>query len=333
MARIAILISAAFALLYSGYWAVGAYALNRAIPAWADARRDEGWQVQWTEARVRGFPSRFDTTLVDPQFADPQTGWAWQGDFLQLLALSYRPNHLIAVLPPDHQLTTPQQRYAINQDRARASVVLTLEAQSQIDRVTVVIEAPRWDAPDWSTSAQSVRLATRRLPDSPLAHDLGVLAEAVVLPAALKLRLDPEGLLPAALDRLRLDATLGFDAPWDRRALENAPPRPTAVVLREARATWGRLDLRLSADLTVDEAGLVSGQMTLQAQNWREGLAVADRAGLMSPAMLPVLENAFASMAQASDGQAVLDIPLTLRAGRVSVGFVPIGQIPPLWRR
>ncbi len=330
MSRIVIWVAAVFAVVYSGYWVVGWQGALRAIPAWAEDRRAEGWQVDYSDLAVRGFPSRFDTTLSDLAVADPRTGWAWEGDFFQLLALSYRPNHLIAVLPPAHALSTPLARYEITQDQARASLVVTLAADPQIDRTTVVIDAPRVVARDWTSSATALRFATRRLEDAPLTHEIGLQAQSLVPSARLKAQLDPAGLLPDAIATLRLDAALGFDAPWDRRALEQRRPQLTAVDLREARASWGGMDLRLTGMLDVDSFGLATGAVAVQAKNWREMLDVAERGGALPPRLRPLLESALDSLSDLSGRSETLDLDLTIAGGRISVGFLTLGQLPPL---
>lgn len=333
MSRIVIWVAAIFAVLYAGYWVVGWQGALRAIPAWAEDRREDGWQVDYSDLAVRGFPSRFDTTLGDLVIADPATGWAWEGAFFQLLALSYRPNHLIAVLPPAHTLSTPLSRYDVTQDQARASLVVTLEANPQIDRATVVIDAPRVATREWSSSAHALRFATRRLDDAPLTHEIGLQATSLIPSAGIKAQLDPAGLLPGAIATLRLDAALSFDAPWDRWALEERRPQLTAIDLREARASWGGMDLRLTGVLDVDGFGLATGEVAVQAENWRDMLDVAERGGALPPRLRPLLEGALEGLSDLSGRNETLDLDLTITGGRISVGFLPLGQLPPLLLR
>ena len=330
MSRIVIWVAAIFAVLYAGYWVVGWQGALRAIPAWAEDRRTEGWQVDYSDLSVLGFPSRFDTTLSDLAVADPRTGWAWEGAFFQLLALSYRPNHLIAVLPPAHSLSTPLARYDLTQAQARASLVVTFEANPQIDRTTVVIDAPRVTTRDWTSSANALRFATRRLEDAPLTHEIGLQTQGLVPSRSIKAQLDPAGLLPPAIETLRLDAALSFDAPWDLRALEQRRPQITALDLREARASWGGMDLRLTGRLDVDSFGFASGEIDVQAQNWRAMLDVAERGGALPARLRPLLESALEGLSDLSGRAETLDLDLTIAGGRISVGFLPLGQLPPL---
>jgi len=327
--RLTLAISLILAVLWSGYWVVGWIGLERGIDRWAQDRRTEGLQIERSDARVRGFPSRFDTTLSDPKLTDPRTGWAWEGPFFQLLALSYRPNHLIAVWPNTHTLFTPRDRYEIAHDQARASLVFA-GTDLRVDRTTFVIDKLSLGAADWALEAGAVRFATRSSEATEFAHDIGLAIERLRPARGLKDRLDPTGELPETIGTLRLDAVLGFDAAWDRFALKNRKPRPTSLTLRTARATWGGLDLRITADLALDDFGLASGRITLKATNWRRILELLERGKITKPGLLPVIEGMLEAQAAYSDAPNTLDLPITVTRGRMSVGVIPFGQIAPL---
>jgi hypothetical protein len=83
------------ATAWGAYWFVGARALDRrvaAVLAEHPAAEAESYQI-------RGFPNRFDLTVNAPRI---QAGaLQWQAPFLQVMALSYRPHHVIVVLPHD----------------------------------------------------------------------------------------------------------------------------------------------------------------------------------------------------------------------------------------
>ena len=333
MSRIVIYVAALFAAIYAGYWVVGWQGALRAIPAWAEDRRSDGWQVDYSDLSVRGFPSRFDTTLSDLVLADPGTGWSWEGPFFQLLALSYRPNHLIAVLPESHQLSTPLEKYQIKQEQARASLVVSLDTNPQIDRSTVIVDAPVVSGEGWETRAETLRFATRRGEGASMTHTLGLEAVNIRPAETTKAELDPAGLLPGDIETLRLDADLTFDAPWDRSALEQRRPQITALQLREARARWGGMELRFAGDLQFDAFGLGTGEINVQARDWREMLRVAERMSAAPQAALALLERALESLSDLSGRPETLDVTLTVRGGRLSIGIVPIGKLPPLLLR
>lgn len=338
MFRLTLALCSLFAVLYAGYWGVGWWSLPKGIEAWAKDRRAEGWQVDWTEVTVVGFPSRFDTTLAEPRVADPQTGWAWQAPFFQLLSLSYRPNHLIAVWPDTHQLATPTAQYQFTHDQAQASLVFSNDTDLRIERANLVVEAlkiTRSNAPLTASAltSESLRFALRPTESADLSYDIG-LTVAGFSPTSETLRqLDPAGVLPPSVETLHLRATVGFDAPWDRFALEAQRPQPTHVKLSTAQATWGGLDLRIAADLDIDNLGQASGDITVKATNWREIVTLSKNAGLIPAAFLPLLEGALGSLAELSGPPNTLDVPISVRQGQMRLGMIPLGALPALRMR
>ncbi len=333
LARLTLIFAAAFAALYAAYWVLGAQAARMALPAWAEERRAEGWQVEWQDLRLRGFPSRFDTTLEAPAFADPGTGWAWQAPFLQVFALSYRPGHVIVVWPETQRLDTVDGSYAVATEDMRASLVVRPTTELPIQRGTVVIEGLRIEAPEGPVAARRVQLSLRETPEAsaPHTYDLALLAEGLAPGEAVTDQLGPEATaLPRALERVSGDATVTFDAPWDRDALEERRPQPRQVTLRDARAVWGALELRLAGELDIDEAGRPTGEIAVQARNWREMVAMAETAGVLAPAIRPLVEGALASFARFDGSDETLDSTITISRGRAMLGFFPLGEIGPL---
>lgn len=323
-------ICAAAALAWFGYWFLGAAALERSLTEWFESRRAEGWQVEWTELNVRGFPNRFDTTLTEPAFADPGTGVAWQAPFFQLLALSYQPNKVIAVFPETQTILTPLGRSQLDSTKMQGSLHLGASAQLPLQSAVFVADAPELTTALGRTRAQTLRLAMRATEGETQSYDLGLEALGLALPVALKRQLDPGELLPPALETMRLDAVIAFDRTWDLRALEDRRPQPTRIRLNEARAQWGPLGLRAAGDLTISDTGRATGEITIKATNWRDILALAERSGIIPEQLLPLLERGLQALAGLSGPENSLDIPLTLRDGAVRLGFISLGDAPRL---
>ena len=99
--RVLLGVTALLGALWAGYWVVGSSAAQSGMADWFDERRAEGWVAEYDDLAVRGFPNRFDAGFTEISLADPGTGLAWQAPFFQLLALSYKPNHVIAVWPDE----------------------------------------------------------------------------------------------------------------------------------------------------------------------------------------------------------------------------------------
>lgn len=317
--------------LWAGYWWIGASGVKSGFAAWFDARRAEGWVADSADITVQGFPNRFDTTFTDIRLADPETGWAWEAPFFQLLALSYRPNHVIAVWPRDQKLATPLQKYTVTSAEMQASAVVGADTDLPLERANLVADTLSiTDEAGETTAMTALRLAVERVADSEATYHLGWAAENLAPARAARLRLDTTGELPQTLSAFRADIRASFDRPWDRHAIETARPQPTQITVRLAEAHWGDLELAVAGQVEVDADGHPTGQMTVKARNWRDILQLARASGRLPGGLADQLETGLSMIAQLSGNSQTLDIPLDFRGGRVFLGPVPIGPAPVL---
>ncbi|MDC0738862.1 DUF2125 domain-containing protein [Cognatishimia sp. SS12] len=312
------------------YWFIGAESARAAYASWFDARRAEGWQADYSALHMRGFPNRFDATLEEVALVDPATGLGWVAPFFQIFALTYKPNHIIAVWPESHQILTPNQQVDIKSDDMKASAVVAPDTDLALLRANFAAEALRLQSNlDWSLSAESVRLALSRHESTDSSYDLALQGSAVAPPTALR-----TAVLPATMSALDLDMTAQFDRPWDLRALEERRPQPTAITLRTAHAKWGELEAKAAGDVTVDAAGALDGTLTLRLAKWREMLAVARDSGQFSAAALDATEQGLSLLAGLTGNNADnIDVTLTFRGGIAFAGILPLGPAPRLQLR
>ena len=124
--------------------------------------------------------------------------------------------------------------------------------------------------------------------------------------------------------------TVAFDKPWDLSAIEDARPQPRRIELKLAEARWGRLELQAAGEVTVDAAGIPTGEITVKARNWRDILRLAVDSGALPQGFAGTLEDGLALVSQMAGNPKTLDIPLGLRDGRVLLGPVPLGPAPVL---
>lgn len=318
------------ALGWSGYWFVGAMAVERGLGGWFDARRAEGWVADYSGLNTAGFPNRFDTTITGLELADPDSGLAWSAPMFQILALSYRPNHIIAVLPRSQTLATPLERLTLDSALMNGSVRFEPGTDLVLDQATFVMEDLRLAGTGWSMALDTGRLASRQTAARENAHDIAFEAIGFAPTDATRQRLDPAGLLPAAVETLKIDATVAFDAPWDRHAIERSRPQITVLDLNLAQATWGSLDFRATGSLTVDAEGVPTGRITVKATDWRRMLDMAVAAGVVPEMLSPTLERGLGMLAGLSGDPETLDAQLTFQDGRLSFGPIPLGPAPRL---
>lgn len=316
-------------LIWMIWWAFGSTALDRSLTAWVELRRDAGWAADVADIEVKGFPNRFDTTLTDVRLADPNTGVAWTGPFLQILSLAYKPHQVIAALPNEHQLSTPLQTLEFKHDQARGSVYLQPSTSLALDRSSIVIDnLSIASSLGWDAALAQGRFATEPVAARENAHRIGAEIVDLTLATQLKNKLDPGGLLPQQVERLHIDADIGFTAPWDRFAIENARPQVTDIDLRNLSAEWGTVTFRAVGQVQVNETGVPTGEVTIKAVQWRRILDMAVETDLIADAFVPSIERALELIAALKGPSDTIDAELTLKNGLIQLGPIPIGPAP-----
>ena len=319
------------ALAWGGYWFIGQRAVESGLASWIEQRRDEGWAADYLALNTRGFPSRFDTTITDLQLADPETGLAWTAPYFQILALSYRPNQIIAVWPDEQIIATPLQRTTVTSDRMRASVNLHPGPSLALDRSVFELGNVRLVSTDgWSTGIDKGSLATRPTVGKSNSHDIAFDATGVRPSRDLLNLLNLIGTLPDVFERLHIETTVAFDAPWDRHAIEERRPKITKFSLNKLDAKWGQMDLQAAGELDVDATGIPTGRITLRAENWRDMLQIAVTSGMIPKNLEPTIARAMQLLAEMSGNPKTLDAPLSFQNGLMSFGPIPIGFAPRL---
>ena len=315
--------------LWFSYWFIGAASMRTGVQGWFEARRADGWVADYSEMAVRGFPNRLDVFLTNPVVADPDSGLAWQADKLDILALSYRRNHMIAVFPPQQMVSTPFGKYVITHDDMRASLVVDTAREKAVMRANLVGDALRIksDRQD-GISARQLRAAITELGDAPNSYRIAVVAEDLRPPLPYHSQLAGKATLPDTFETARADISVTFDAPWDRHAVDSARPQPRKIDITLAEAKWGELLLQLAGSLDVDRQGVPTGRLVVKARNWREILGLVRAQGSVPPSVLDGLETALSLAAGLSGNKHTLDLPLDFRGGRIFLGPAPIGTAP-----
>lgn len=317
------------ATAWGAYWVFGATASQKATEGWLADRRTEGWQVEYSDLTVRGFPNRFDTTITDLELTDPDTGLSWSAPFFQFFALSYQPNHLIAAWPNTQSFATPFQRITVETDTMTASLKVKPNAQLELESATLVVENARLSSTaGWQAGANMLKAAMRETVGRAQTYDIGVQADAVTPGDVLRDLLDAGGSLPDLIEGLRLDVETSFARPLDIRVIEQDRPDITALNIKEARGTWGELQLRAKGALEVDAQGQPTGEVAVNARNWREMLALAVSAGAIPAEAASAAELGLGFLASLSGAENSLDAPLSFKDGRTYLGPIPIGEAP-----
>ena len=326
--RIVVWVIGIMVVAWTGYWFVTANLIERGAETWFDQRRDEGWQADYTGLNTRGFPYRFDTVLSDVALADPGTGVVWSAPELEIASLAYRPNHIIALFPETQTLASPFDTVTITSADMRASARLGGSRLELVESTAEMADVIMGSTAGWELTLDRGLLATRNAGPAENTYDIFFEATDLRPSDALRLGVDPQNRLPDTFETLKLDATVGFDAPWDRFAIERARPQPTDIILKDFTATWGQLELRAVGELTMDGEGTPAGRITVKATNWREMIAIGEALGTIPPNMVSMLTRGLELLASISGPSNTIDIPVSFDSGFMSVGPIPIGPAP-----
>ena len=111
------------ALLWSAAWFWGGASNKTRITSWISDQEQAGYAIGYSDLSQLGFPNRYDVTLQNPQLSAPQLGLNWQATFIQIMRLSYQPDHYIFVWPNDQQMTINDLGLDFRHQGLKASVV------------------------------------------------------------------------------------------------------------------------------------------------------------------------------------------------------------------
>ncbi len=326
--RILIALVVIAAAAWSGYWLVGARALDRAIRAGIADLRDRGVQVETADISVTGFPNRFDTIVDAPRIAWPN-GVGWSAPFLQVFALSYRPNQIIAAFPETQTVSGPFGTAIVETARARASALFRPGPALVLDHANLVAEDVRIASGGKEVSAARV-LAATRVPEGAEAdrQNIGLTLDDVDLPATLAGRLGGGG--AGRIDGLTLDAFLDLSAPVSRKSLAGGDLSVTRIEVSRLDMVWGEVALGASGALDVAPDGMLSGEIELTLTNWQRAIEIATRTGLLPAAQRQMAEQGLSALSALSSRPDRLTAPLSFRGGWIYLGPVPLGPAPRL---
>ncbi|OUS04339.1 hypothetical protein A9Q96_15435 [Rhodobacterales bacterium 52_120_T64] len=317
---------------WSAWWLIGTTAQKSAIETWMEQRRDAGWTAEVEEFKVIGYPNRFDSIFTDLTLSNPDAGWTWQAPHFQLLALSYKPNHIIAVWPGVHSYSTRDDTTTITSSLFRGSLIFKPDTALSLDRMQLeTTELTLAGESGWHASAEAASIAffAHNTPDvPPNSYDLYLKALEFSPSSTWRDSLDQSDALPDTIPEVIFDATLTYDNPWDRFAIEHTNPRMTAIQIRDLRFLWGDLNLNGTGAIGITNEGFFDGTFTLQAKKWRPLLDLIIAAQLLTPEFGTALDRGISLVATLAGNPSDLEVKLRFADNLTYIGPIPIGPAP-----
>ncbi len=310
------------AAIYAGYWFTGARVVGQSIENATAAARDKGWDIAYSDARTIGFPSRFDTTVTDIAVADPARSWVWQAPFLQVFALSYAPNRVIAAFPEEQTFSIGGQTLSIAADGLRASAAVDANTALSFDTTTIEMGPTRVTSDaGWMMAADKALFAVRAQPETEQVYDVYLDMTALTLPTEMVAAFDPEGVLGSVVQSVSGDAAVTLDQPLDRHVVA---PVVEKIALDRLQINWGEVDLTADGAVEIDNDGVPDGRVTLRTAQWEQLIDLMVNAGVIQPGMSRTVTNVARSLAAGG----TLELPISFQSGFMSFGPIPLGPAP-----
>lgn len=317
-------------VLWSGYWFVGSSVIRTAANDWFAGAAGQGLVAENSTLTVAGFPNRFDLTVTDLVVSDPATGIGWQAPFAQVFAMTWKPWHIIAALPPTQVVTLPGQSVTITSDGLRASV--RARPATSVPLAMAIVESGPFAASStqgWTTGADKAVLSLGAAAGKPDAYDIAADIAGLAPDPSLLTQLVPDGGLPSSIAEIRLRATATLTAPLDRFAGDTRP-RVVAVDLTDALVTWGEVSVTATGSIAPDDQGYAAGRIAITVTNWRRVMPLLVASGTIRPQLAQTVETMLDGLAKQSGDAEVLRLPLVMEEGWMSLGPLPLGPAPVL---
>lgn len=331
-----VLVIVVLAAVWCGWWVAASSGLQRGIAKLIETRRAAGWQADVGEMKKQGFPTRLQTRLTDVTLTPPAQNAgrgiasAVAAKRVDISTPAYWPGYVTVASPYiELGLSGPNLRAMLSAEDVTTDLRLRPSVSGQLDRLTLDGGAWVLDLPvTGPVEGRGLNVsAVQQTVGQPI-YDLALDAQNVTPSAALRGLFGLPDDWAEAFDTVTAKATITFDRLWDRKALGRTRPQPRVIDLRHAELAWGDIALTLRGTIAVAEDGLATGTLSVAAQDWPTMLTMAESAGYIPPNFRPQAEQMLKGLAQMSGNTDALDLDITVKDGKMSMGFIPLGRAP-----
>ncbi|WP_299871549.1 DUF2125 domain-containing protein [uncultured Sulfitobacter sp.] len=316
------------ATLWSGWWYIASSAAERGVHNWLALRQAEGWQAEAQGVTRSGYPVRLNLHVEGPVLADPATGVALEMEHLDLSAPAWWPGDVTLDLPQTPiRMSSPDGPLTLQANAGQATLNLHPGPSLQLEAMQATSALWQITAPEGALLSGSAFTASM-VQDTETAETYAFTVDATNLTPGAFLRAGLPTDWPSSFDTFTARMRVTFDTPWDRSALETRRPQPRKITIEEADIKWGALRHRASGDLTIDASGVPEGSVSLQVENWRQALDIAQDNGALAADFRPQAETILGMLSNMGGDPETLNMTLTFKGGSVAMGPIPLGPAP-----
>lgn len=303
--------------LYTAAWYYAAGEIRSRLVALADAGQRNGLTVECGGMDVRGFPFRFELFCTKPGFADLNHGGSAEAEAFRSAAQVYAPWHVVWEADGPLAATLASgEKLTLNWQNLQSSVQLKMGG---LERSSLAA-----DGLDLSLPAEGTIGVLKAKAAHGEAH---VRQNGENLEAAILLKdvdLTPPDMSPLPLFSASIEAVLaGKAGALDGRVKGDALLKPSKGELQRAVIDFGQGRVAtISGPLEVDEAGLISGRLAVEAEKFAEWRPILDGA---MPSNADSIATAMGAIRGMADDKGTVRINIVLDKGQVLLGFIPLG--------
>ncbi|MDB9851594.1 DUF2125 domain-containing protein [Amylibacter sp.] len=326
--RLLVIIILTAALSWSAYWFLGKSVRETALNKWFTEKSENGWIVE-NSLSLRGFPNRFDAIIKDIKLENPKSGLKWFADRLEILQLSYKPNHFIILGPLDQKIKIYNQELLIKSERLRSSLVFEPGGQLEINRSTISSENFLINnSKSLSISAENLIFALRKNSVTETEYDFGINLKQITTGIINLKEYDPKGTMPEKFDTLKLNVATKFNNPINQENFQRELKSISNLKINDMQFQWGSFKLKAVGDLRLDVNKFLDGKITLKAKNWNQLLDLALNNGQINQNVKNTIVTIFSIFSAISGNNQELEIPLKFSNKKMYIGIIPIANTP-----
>lgn len=313
-------------ILLSAAWSAGwYYVVGKVETVITDTKvklADKGRDVQCANQQIDGYPFRISLNCDEIRYADDATGLVFEAGKLRSAAQAYQPNKAIVELSSPANMRLPNgEQFETNWVSMRSSLKIGLSGPENLS-----LHGKELNIIPTTRTAQAMQIKDMQLHGRQIGEDninLAVsLSEAKSQNALwpsfnLNSAFLLEGIYKDVMNRtslLRVAKTKGLKGSIER--LQYTPDE------------GGMLEVKGPAEVNQD--GLLTGKFDVTVRNLPQLLNALSKSFPQEKKKFDDASAAIALLA-AKTGKDEITLPITIRDGRMSIGIIPLGKLPPLF--
>lgn len=320
----------ALAVLWSGWWVLGAFAIERGVAAWLDARRIEGWQAQIGSVETAGFPMGWNAQLQDIDLTDPEAGVRILATDLTTKINAYWPLAADFSLPATPiTIETPQGKLFVKLSGGKMQIALRPGYPAELQELRLTSAAWQLNAPQGNVlSADDIMATVTQDTLDRDTYQLTLDAGALTPGDAIRIDLGLPANWPRQIERFALRMSARLDQDAMRQTKETPVAALRQLDIKDVELIWGTLAIGAAGGLSVNAQGVPDGTLTLLIKNWRDAYEIAKEIGVVEAKYHLQSDLMLGALSNIGGDPNTLDLTLSFKGGKMFLGPIDLGPAP-----